>query len=76
MDAIELIEKIQAWSKDDIVQPRLDNDEKGREWIYKAIGYDQELGLTAYQDFFDRDEQNQEYVDRRKETNIPSTYIH
>ena len=74
----DLIKKFISWisEQDDnsVVKLRLDNKEKAREWVYKALEYDKELTLKEFQDFFDRDEQNQEYKTRYEERNI-SCYL-
>lgn len=55
----------------DLVDLRKKNEEKGYEWVYKGIKYDDTLDLLAFQKFFDRKEQNDEYVKRYKETSVP-----
>lgn len=68
----ELIKKFLDWCKEEVVQKRIQNDEKGYDWVYKKLGYDKELEVSAYQQFFDRKEHNQKYEQRYNEKNIPS----
>lgn len=75
----ELIKKYLSWFKTDtnsVEQLRLANKEKGREWCYKALGYDKNLTLKDYQTFFNRKEQNDEYVKRHNVKDIPSKKPH
>ncbi len=59
------------WTKETVVQKRLDNNENGYDWVYKDIKYDKKLAIKEYQDFFDRKDQNKEYKLRYQE-DMPS----
>lgn len=72
MKAKDLFEKFRKWTKEEIVEKRLKNDEVGYQWIYKSLEYDKELKVKEYQDFFDRKELNSEYKTRYEETDPKS----
>ena len=67
MKAKELFEKFRKWMKEEVVEKRVQNDEVGYNWVYKALEYDKELKTKDYQQFFDRKELNSEYKSRYEE---------
>lgn len=72
MKAETLFEKFREWTKDEIVDKRVKNDEVGYQWVYKSLGFDKELKITEYQKFFDRKDLNSEYKKRYNDTNPQS----
>ena len=56
----ELIQKYQEHVTD-LVEKRVNNDEKGYTWLYKGLQFAEKLGLEGFRTFFDRKELNQEY---------------
>lgn len=68
----ELIQKFQDWAKGKIVKLRVENKEQGYTFHAKAIGFDKELTLGEFQNFFTRKKLNDEYMKRFKNTDIPS----
>lgn len=72
MKAETLFEKFREWTKDEIVDKRVKNDEVGYQWVYKSLGFDKELKTTEYQKFFDRKDLNSEYKKRYNDTNPQS----
>lgn len=65
----ELFKKYLSWAKESVVEPRVQNKEEGYDWVYKKLGFDKELKVKDYQQFFDRKELNQQYKQRYEEIN-------
>jgi len=73
MKAIELFKNFQKWAKGNITDKyRIENKEMGYQWVYKDLGYTDKLGLEQFQKFFDRKKQNETYVERYNNTDLPS----
>jgi hypothetical protein len=75
MKVEDLIKKYHKWT-DANVKSRLTNAENGREWVYKNLEYTDDLTTKKYQDFFDRNDQNEEYHKRFINRNVPSKKPH
>jgi len=72
----ELIKKFHAWIIEDVVKPRMENKEMGRNWAYAELGYTKELSTADYQSFFERGNLNDEYVRRYLQQFIPTKQAH
>lgn len=71
----ELLRNYNQWATD-VVNLRLDNKEKSRDWLYKQLGLTYTPELKKLQEFFDRTAQNEEYVKRYNEESIPAKKPH
>lgn len=72
MKVEQLIKGILKWFKEDVVDLRVKNEENSRKWAYESLGYTAPLNVKAYQDFFERDDQNKKYRERYETTDIPA----
>lgn len=68
----DLINDYLKWTKETIVQKRLDNGEQGYGWVYKDINFQGPISLDQFQTFFDRTDQNSEYKEKYGEEEIQS----
>jgi hypothetical protein len=64
----ELFEKIKKWYEDDIPDKREQNDKEGRRWYTDSIEWNKPLKVEDLKKATDRQQLNQEYVQRWKET--------
>lgn len=66
----KLMTKMQEWLQDSIPDSRTtSNDAGGRLWFLKSVGYSDSLTLEDLRNFVDSDDQNSQFVSRRKEKN-------
>jgi hypothetical protein len=68
----ELLKKFLSWQSEAVVDNRVANNETGYGWVSKGIGYDKDLNVVGYQEFFDRQDLNDEYAQRYEEQDIRS----
>ncbi len=63
----ELFQKIKKWYEDDIPDKREQNDKEGRRWYTDSLPWDKPLKVEDLKKATDRQQLNQEYVQRWKE---------
>lgn len=68
----ELFEKIKKWYEEDIPDKREQNDKEGRRWYTDSIPWDKSLKVEDLKKATDRQQLNQEYVQRWKEEKPPA----
>lgn len=68
----ELFEKIKKWYEEDIPDKREQNDKEGRRWYTDSIPWDKPLKVEDLKKATDRQQLNQEYVQRWKEEKPPA----
>jgi hypothetical protein len=68
----ELFEKIKKWYEEDIPDKREQNDQQGRRWYTDSIQWDKPLKVEDLKKATDRQQLNQEYVQRWKEKKPPA----
>jgi hypothetical protein len=70
MNSNDLFTNLSKWLQEAVVKNRLENNEKGYDWVYSSIGYHSPLSIKDYQKFFDRSALNSEYAQRYSDTSI------
>jgi hypothetical protein len=70
MDIKDLYKDYLKWAKESVVDQRVKNGESGYGWLYKSLGYSDELTLEKFQKFFDRKDKNSEYKSNYKQGGI------
>lgn len=68
MNITDLFKNVASWFTDTVVKKRVQNDESGYGWISKALGFTQTPNRENIQQFFDRSDLNDEYVQKFNET--------
>jgi len=68
----ELFEKIKKWYEEDIPDKREQNDKEGRRWYTDSLPWDKPLKVEDLKKATDRQQLNQEYVQRWKEEKPPA----
>lgn len=69
----KLIAKFQVWMQSEIPDARTDfSDSAGRKWFLTSIEYPDKLKLSDLRDFVDRQDLNDEFVERYKNKDIKS----
>jgi hypothetical protein len=68
----ELFQKIKKWYEEDIPDKREQNDKEGRRWYTDSLPWDKPLKVEDLKKATDRQQLNQEYVQRWKETKPPA----
>jgi hypothetical protein len=68
----ELFEKIKKWYEEDVPDKREQNDKEGRRWYTDSIQWDKPLKVEDLKKATDRQQLNQEYVQRWKEEKPPA----
>lgn len=69
----ELLDKFARWIEEDTPDNRVNhNDAEGRVWALKTLDYQETLKLQDLSEFTDRSQLNNDYIERYKETDIPS----
>lgn len=63
----ELFQKIKKWYEEDIPDKREQNDQQGRRWYTDSLPWDKSLKVSDLKKATDRQQLNQEYVQRWKE---------
>jgi hypothetical protein len=65
----DLLNSVIDWFKN-VTKLRLENKEVGYSWVYKDIGYNLEPTVENHQKFFDRKDQNDEYLKQYNQIDI------
>ncbi|HEY8400051.1 MAG TPA: hypothetical protein VIK89_02245 [Cytophagaceae bacterium] len=68
----QLIQAYLKWSKEDLTQARLQNDELSYKFASNSLGYDLPFDVKSYQQFFDRKNLDDECVARYGNKDIKS----
>jgi hypothetical protein len=68
----ELLDSVNEWIQESIPHDRLKNDSEGRAWALSRLHHYDTLKVEDLSNFTNRDELNNEYVRRYKETDAKS----